>query len=234
MAEIQNNQNINLTCFGGSFVYEGNVKVSLMKDGKKYFTKEYKNEGRWPLFYFLNLCLAGDYTVADEYRPRFINLFDFGLSGQSGEPGEPVPNIHDDATSDLEKLQHYFNSDNCVSLIAYPFMSKPDVRKQEKEDIGSSTITFKFTVPFTQISLKSHRAIEGFALYCRQTVWGDIIPNSNSSLYNPLVYVFLTDTTGKKVANLLDNLQGVYLGDEYNLYIEWTLTVTNQNTAVAS
>lgn len=220
-----NSNELSLDYASDSFVYSAKVKVSLMKENRKYFTKEYTNHGRWPLFYFLNLCLAGDYAIADSLRPRFINLFDFGLTSQNRLP----PEITDGAQRSENKIGTYFNSSNVVSLIAYPTMSKPDVDPRADE-IGRSTITFKFTVPFTQINLKATKAIEGFALYPAQTNLSSTEKDAYNNIENPAVYFFLTDSDGK-VTNLLKNLRSINLGDEYNLYIEWILSITNQNTS---
>ncbi len=154
-------------------------------------------------------------------RPRFINVFDFGLSDDDRQP----PLIADNASQDENKIDTWFNVDNCVSLIAYPMMSKPDVTHTENE-IGSSKITFKFTIPFTQIELKQTNAIEGFALYSKQTKKDSTDPASLDNISNPLAYFFLTDDDGN-VTNLLSDLGSLELGEEYNLYVEWVLSIVN-------
>ena len=60
--------------------YSGKVKISLIKDNKALITKEYKNTGNWPMFYFLNLCLSGEYNKAEAYRPKYLKLFNAGES----------------------------------------------------------------------------------------------------------------------------------------------------------
>lgn len=224
----ENNEEISLSCPSESFYYTGKVKISLMRDNVKYFTKVFYNHGRWPLFYFFNLCLAGDYGQAEEFRPRFINLFDFGLSNQEIKP----PVIEDGSQTQSGKMTTWFNAQNNVSLISYPMMSKPDVivaGGTAAEEIGSSKITYKFTIPFTQIQTKTNQAIEGFALYSKQTKNSVTDPKNLDNLANPAAFFFLTDENGY-VTNLLQDLSNINLGDEYNLYIEWILTVRNPKT----
>ena len=227
-----NNENIktSITCPSDSFVYTGKIKVSLMRGNKKCFTKEYTNHGRWPLFYFVNLCLRGDYDTADAMRPRFINIFDF--ASDENYPlvtGVNVPPIIVDGGPAAQQIGTYFKSANKVTLLAYPCMSLPDVSYTAGE-VGTSSVVFKFTVPFTQIALKPSQSIQGFALYPVQTT-AATDPTLFDNVSNPLVYFFLTDSDGK-IANLLDGLGGtISLGDEYNIYIEWSLSITNQNTA---
>lgn len=210
-----------------SFGYSGKINVSLQKGKRTYFTKTYKNHGRWPLFYFLNMCLAGDYSKAETFRPKFINVFDFDLTG------ETVPEIIDGAQLEENKITTYFNSANCISVLSYPYMSQPDVNYKDDQN-GSSTLTYKFTIPFTQIGLKTEGggtgAIEGFALYASQTAEGSTDSKALNNISNPCAYFFLTDgnKTNSKVKNLLEDLDSAHLGDEYNLYIEWTLSIVNQ------
>ena len=206
------------TYLSDSFKYEGRVKVSLLKGNKKYFTQEFKNKGRWPLFNFFTLCLAGDYNSANLLRPRFINLFDF----TNLPVGSDVPNISDEGLP----LADYFNANNCVSLIAYPMMASPDIETHKNVNIGSSEITFKFTIPFTQVSLKPNGNIKGFALYAQQTT--DTTELTHLDNYqNPVAFFFLTDENGK-IKNLLNNQ--ITPGEEYNISIEWKLSISNQTT----
>ena len=221
---VEEPQEVTINSPSTSFGYSGKINVSLRKGNRTYLKKEYKNHGRWPLFYFLNMCLAGNYTSADAYRPRFIHVFDFNLTGQ------PVPTIKDDSSSSAEQIATYFKSQNCVSLIAYPFMSAPDIT-YESNEIGKSIVTYKFTIPFTQIALKESGHIEGFALYADQPRGGDDTQaDLLTSIKNPCVYFFLNDGQAQpKVIDLLADVGQAALGDEYNLYIEWTLSVSNQS-----
>jgi len=201
-----------------AFSYSGKINVSLQKNGKTYFTKTYKNSGRWPLFYFLNICLRGDYEQADIYRPRFIDLF-----GLETLTGQNVPTIIDPETNGAElhsvnKYSTYFNNSTRVSLMSYPYMSDPDISVVNTSDIqiGSSKITYKFTIPFTQLNLNNaNPTINAFTLTWKQGNFAD----ANA-------FFFITDDQNK-VVNLLAGLNGAALGDEYNFYIEWTLKITN-------
>lgn len=55
--------------------YEGFVTLELEKDGKVYNTINAHNAGKWPLFYAVACSLAGNYEIAEPYRPKFIRLF---------------------------------------------------------------------------------------------------------------------------------------------------------------
>ena len=57
----------------GSISYTGNVKVSVVRDGKVIKKRRGRNSGKLPLFSFLTNCLIGAYN--DKLRPRFIKLF---------------------------------------------------------------------------------------------------------------------------------------------------------------
>jgi hypothetical protein len=65
-----------------SIHYSGEIKVEVRKGNKTISSKNYKNEGNWPLFYFLSLCLSGDYEVANSYIPKYIKLFTLGAKGE--------------------------------------------------------------------------------------------------------------------------------------------------------
>lgn len=204
-----------------AFSYSGKINVSLQKNGKNYFTKTYKNSGRWPLFYFLNICLRGDYEQADIYRPRFIDLF-----GLETLTGQNVPTIIDPEENSVElhssnKYSTYFNDNTRVSLMSYPYMSDPDVSvvnpaSNPNIQIGSSKVTYKFTIPFTQLNLNiSNPTINAFTLTWKQ-----------GNIQDANAFFFVLDENNK-IANLLEGLNGTQLGDEYNFYIEWTLKITN-------
>lgn len=233
---VEKPQEVTISSPSNSFGYSGKINVSLKKGNRTYFKQEYKNHGRWPLFYFLNLCLAGNYNSADQYRPRFINVFDFNVNGEN-LLDKPVPTIRDNASSDGEKIGTYFNEENCVTLISYPVMSRPEV-EHDPNQIGTSSITFKFTIPFTQIALKDSHHIEGFALYADQPAGnaGTLIDDTLlTNIKNPCVYFFLNDGGSEpKVKDLLANVGQANLGDEYNLYVEWTLSISNQSIVQVS
>ena len=100
-----------------SFSYTGKINVSLKKGNKTCFTKQFKNKGRWPLFYFFNMCLRGDYKTADFYRPKFINAF-----GDDTLIGYPEPTITDDISLN-EGMKKYFNKEATTMVSSYPYIA---------------------------------------------------------------------------------------------------------------
>lgn len=213
--KLEKNKNIEEICLdsiSNSFSYTGTVKVSIGIKDKKFVTYEFKNNGRWPLFYFLNLCLMGQYNAADNQRPRLIQAFDFNSDGLN------CPTILDDAAiGSGHCIGDWFNSTTLVSLTPWPYEILPDISLEENE-IGSSSLTYKFTVPFTQLNIVN--GIEGFALYSRK----------DQAVNNPTAFFFLTDENGK-IKDLLkrDNISSTYeIGTEYNLYVEWNLRISNK------
>ena len=156
--------------------YSGKVKVGLMKNGKLFSVKKYMNEGRWPLFYFLCGCLAGDYTTINNYRPRYIQLF-------YKEPdSEDLPN-----PTTQSDFANYFNEERLVSLLPYPYTDTPKIEKIEDtsaDPIGNSKITYKFMIPFTQLNIPTGGNINYLALYCQEKV---------NQLAQPSVYVFVQE-----------------------------------------
>ncbi len=208
-----------------SLSYTGKINVSLKKGKKVYFKKQFKNKGRWPLFFFITQCLRGDYTSADTFRPKYINVF-----GNPEWKGQPEPQITDDDSS-LVMLDDYFKRDNNLSVISYPIMALPDVDLITEDNIGLSKITYKFNVPFSQ--LKERTNINAFALYAKQVKITSLDKTDLSCVNNPCAFFFIVDDQGR-ILDLMDGLaeQNIeqHIGDEYNLYIEWTLAISNAST----
>lgn len=209
-----------------SVSYTGVINVSLQKGKKTYFNKTFRNKGRWPLFYFLNMCLRGDYGNAEMYRPKYINAF-----GNEDWEGEPEPDISDENTS--IRMSQYFSERSRITVSSYPYMSLPDVEKEivrrqsdtnEPLNIGSSTITYKFNIPFTQITDIHH--VNAFALYAAPVKSQAAGTTAIDDIENPCAFFFILDED-RNVINLMDGLEEADLGDEYNLYIEWTLSISN-------
>lgn len=188
--------------------YSGKVKVGLMKNGKLFSVKKYTNEGRWPLFYFLCGCLAGDYTTINNYRPRYLQLF---YKTPGSERDLPNPTTQSDFAS-------YFDEGNLVSLLPYPYTDTPKIEKIEDistDAIGSSKITYKFMIPFTQLNISASGNINYLALYCQEKV---------NQLAQPSVYVFVQDSDGKWANLITETVSDM---QNWNIYIEWTLEISN-------
>ena len=204
-----------------SFSYTGTINVSLKKGNKTYFTKRYKNKGRWPLFTFLNRCLRGDYNNAEAFRPKYINAF-----GNDSWINQDPPDITDENTTEGHNIGDYFKEDYRVTVSSYPYLSLPDVWDNPYNptlNIGESSVTYKFDIPFSQIL--SDKPVCAFALYAAPvTASGD--QSHLTDINNPCAYFFILDEHGK-VTDMLKDVRESYT-DEYNLYIEWTLSISNR------
>lgn len=212
---------VTVTNSDSSFEYAGKINVTLKKGNKTYFTKQFKNKGRWPLFYFLNMCLKGDYSKASLYRPKYIDAF-----GNTSWENQVPPNITDDDLTDVT-IDKYFKTENRVTVTSYPYLSVPDAKAELKSgstylNIGTSNITYKFNIPFTQII--SDKPINAFALYALPAQGNG--REALSDVSNPCAFFFIINDQGK-VVNLIEELDGSFVSDDYNLYIEWTLSVSN-------
>lgn len=197
-----------------SISYEGNIKVSILKGKKVCSTNIYKNSGRWPLFLFLNMCLKGDYKNAEILRPNFIDVF------YCGEVGDGyIPNIID---AQEPKLITYLNSETRKTLTTIPSNLSKKITTKE-DNIGSSSIKYEFIIPFTQL-VDGITTIDSLALYSS---------NSSGEYQNPCAFFFIKGEKEKdrwKFGNLLKNISTENIKrDEYSLYIEWTLSLTNNH-----
>ena len=216
---IESEKEIKIETPVNSFAYTGKINVSLKRGNKTCFSKQFKNKGRWPLFHFLNVCLSGNYSSADAFRPRYINAF-----GNQEWEGKVEPVIDDSGTPGTTMID-YFNLNTKKTVSSIPYLSIPDVETiRENVQIGSSFIKYKFNIPFSQIVDKEH--INAFALYAA--------PINNSGDLNkieqPCVFFFLKDENNN-VINLLNiNPEDPIIPDseEYSIYIEWKLSVGNK------
>ena len=201
-----------------SFTYTGKVKVSIKKGDKVYSTKTYKNAGRWPLFKFFDYALRGEYTQADFYRPKVVNLFYLDNAGviptindsdNNPDVGSRVPPYHtlfDFYEHDLMKK---------VSIIGYPYLTTPAVTEKDNTEtagIGFHSVTYKFNIPFTQIGDVSN----GINTIC---LYGKI---NQTDLANPSCFFFVEDPDHPGYfGNLLEDLieEGMKLSD-FSLLLE--------------
>lgn len=183
------------------------VKVVDKKGVQKGKTKTFKNNGRWPLFSFLTTCLDGNYDTAENMRPRFINLF------HADDAGATVPNISDDRLS--PEIKEFAKEDKKRTLITYSYVENNiSVPAEGEGQLGSSSITYKFTIPFAHINTSDD--INMICLYSKE----------NYNVYeNPSAFFFVKDIEDKtKLGSLLSNET---TNKNYNLLIEWTLTFKN-------
>lgn len=199
-----------------SIGYTGTITVSLRKDKKIISTKTFKNHGRWPLFYFIAQCLKGDYANADTFRPKYINLFCLGKKGQD-IPIELLPSNPDVSDFSILDLEHK------LSLNAYPYSSAPEVSKVESKGYGSAKITYKFTIPFTQIDLSDpdKKDINGIALYSPEFVSSNLIQAS-------AFFMVTQGAKNDKLGSLLTTEESELSNkNDYNIYLVWEMEFKN-------
>lgn len=160
------------------------------------------------------MCLRGDYKTADVYRPKYINAF-----GKDSWIGENEPLITDEPGVG-ESISSYFNSNYITTVTSYPYLALPDIdvsgKNPNPKNIGSSQITYKFDIPFSQID--STKPINALALYAKP------VRNDTGELgqvANPCAYFFVLDKD-KKIADMIEEVrqQGSSISDDYNLYVE--------------
>ena len=203
-----------------SFTYTGKVTVTIKKGDKPYFTKTYKNSGRWPLFKFFDYCLRGEFTVAEGLRPKFVDLF--YLVNEGGV----VPYITDEPLTPppYHTLnQFYTNGDMTrVSLTSYPYLTTPAMKEQDNTNtagIGYNSITYKFNIPFTQLAATDN----GINLIC-------LYGKNNQGIYdNPSCFFFIDDGNGNLGNLVADLIQPDMKLSDFSLYLEWELCVGNNN-----
>lgn len=185
--------------------YSGEVKVELRRGSVIIKSSKYKNAGNWPLFYFLGLNLIGSYTQANNYIPKFIKLYNIGNKGDS-----------------TISVQDKFKQENLVTLTTPIYTVLPYIEKHEgtigvADDQPEVKVIFKFVIPFTQLA--SNRTINMFALYDQ---------TNKETLTNPSAYFVLT-----KQENNVTVLDGIDADDstanDYNLFIQWVMTIKNQD-----
>lgn len=194
--------------------YSGTIYVKVLKGKKVYSSAVYKNQGRWPLFRFFSLCLAGQYNQASSLQPKFIDLF--YLDGV-------VPEISDNSGVNLSS---YLTAENRITVTSYPWTSLPYVSDSPDESSealpeGSSSIRYKFLIPFTQLNItQENPKINALALY------SDTYLNQ---FEKPSAFFFVRDKDDETVfGDLLDGVSFLNnASDEYNLSVEWELTISN-------
>lgn len=154
--------------------------------------------------------MAGNFTAVEATRPQFIQIF------TAGDAGTQIPPV-----KEWTDFNNVFNSTNLRTLVPYPYMSAPAVFKIEdsvKDSYGSSSITYKFMIPFTQLGNRTSsdnlKNLNVIALYSRQ--YKDIVDQ-------PSCFVFVTNGEENKLGSLIEGvLTGIATDKypQYSLYIE--------------
>ena len=194
--------------------YSGHITITYKKGNRVLKVEKYKNAGRWPLFYFLNNALKGDYSLADKWRPKFILLFN------AADEGAQIPEINDTGV-ESNKIGSYANDNKKRSFTPILYSEDPVINKVENQGIGSGSLTYKFVIPFTHIDT-SKGAINLIGIYSSEQI-------STKKYDEPSMYFFVSkiNDAGDTV---LGNINSVTSGNkdaEYNVFIEWTLNITN-------
>lgn len=189
--------------------YEGKVTIEVINNRNKVVShREIKNTGRWPLFYFLTQCLAGNYEDFNSNRPVYLRLFTIGTVGAT------VP------TNIQIEADNYLNDSKLCSANAF-YPNDASVTKIEKdvEKGESSTVTFSYMCPYTQ--LDTSKPINLIALYSAA---------NKNDLSNPSAYIVVQ---GKNDAGTSNNTLGTLIPtntqnkNNYTLSIKWQLTIKN-------
>lgn len=204
--------------------YQGSIKVSILKNRKVVSEKTFKNKGRWPLFQHLVHCLAGNYVDAEGYRPLYIGIYSIPYTDGN------IPEIKDDG----EEISTYANNTNKKINSVISYMEKPTISVTKNKGIGSASITYRFIVPFTNLSLKADESwkkkgylVSPLNLICLHGAFNT--PAKSEGASNPCTYFFVADPKNtSKLGSLLPKEITGSLG-EYSLDIKWTLTLSNIN-----
>ena len=122
----------------------------------------------------------------------------------------------DPNTIDIEEILADPENITSLSTIIYnqtPYTSK--TKEQEELPNGKAETTFKFMVPFTQILNDESKPTNLFVMYDQE---------HRDDIATPSAYFLLLDEYGK-----LDTINtSSLLSNDYNLFIQWTITTQNQ------
>lgn len=205
---------MNETDITNAIHYNGKVKVDLYRNNKLYKSTNYKNLGRWPLFYFIANCLAGDYNSVAPYKPNFVKLFTLGNKGDS------IPTNKEIETSK-------FIEDNlCSSGISFGVTKSAltetiksfnidETSLEENKSDESAIVTYQFVIPYTQID--TTRDINLIALYSSAKL---------SELNEPSAYIVIKNEDDTALDSILPTGTQTKNND-YTLIITWSLSIHN-------
>jgi len=227
--------------------YEGKIKVSLVKNKKVYSEKIFYNNGRWPIFKNLTYSLAGNYTEADQWRPLVLDIYSVP-EGFLDDKKCPVIDSTSTNTDDPEndnwkvewigkgEIRRYANKPNLVTSYHIQYYTTPETEHDYAVNgIGSSSITYKFNVPFESLKLQKDddtdwgeykvKPLNLVCLYAKANFPGLDRYTQSQTYGNPSAFFFIKDSTGT-LTSLLPKEITSNIG-EYDLIIEWTLGFTS-------
>lgn len=211
MGKTKNNTNTKSN-FISPIGYSGKVTVTV-KSGKNTISKHtYKNGGGLNLWYFICAALAGQYTSAERYRPARIVLYYC-----------KAPTVPTDI-SDLNTSEKFTKLTGEISINrATEVLPVKD---------GSKTVnyaaTLHFLIPpvyFNALSNDDNISINTVVLY------GKNIPtNIQESPQSYSAYYFFStlDQNGNNVWDTKNILKLKDIKDNYNVIIDWEMSVDNK------
>lgn len=188
-----------------STVYTGNVSVTVTRNGKVCSTYKTSNNGKWPLFVFLAFCSSGQYSEADDYRPKYIDMFSLG------EEGTELVDPFNVSTSWQQRLV------TPIMLDTTPGINWESVTDRESDKVEGSTSTLKFTIPYSQITNKSD--INFLCLRCESK-------KSEQKTVSAYIIVKEKDDNDNDVLGSL--LPEEFKKDDYIINVEWKLNFNNE------
>lgn len=214
--------------------YHGNVTIKITKGNKVCSVRKIKNNGRWPLFHYVDLCLAGRYTEAEAYRPMYLMLYAGGAIGSN------IPAL--DATT----FNTMFSTGRRCAQMAYQTapLDLAVVGNMEAGDSGingRATATLKFEIPgYTLIdpttldpNIGNNLRINALALFGKNMTTSD--PNNISA------YILIEDPAHKgQWGNLLQTTETQVadapkmVSDSYTLWISWEMELLNPTSQTAA
>ena len=110
--------------------YTGIVTVSRYIKQKKIKLAQVKNTGGLPLFNFFSECLAGDYRLAEVYRPAKILLLNYKEELVDGATKLTFSPASDDFVHLMAKPEKVFNPS--ASTVRYSFIISGDMLQSAK------------------------------------------------------------------------------------------------------
>lgn len=226
--------------------YEGKIKVSLVKNKKVYSEKIFYNNGRWPIFKNLTYSLAGNYTDADQWRPLILDIYSVPesfvtdqkcpvINSTSRDTKDPANGNWKDESIGTGEIRRYANKPNIVTSYHIQYYTAPVTSDDALNGIGSSSVTYKFKVPFESLSIEKDpdtgwsdyniKPLNLVCLYSKSNFPGLDGYTQSQTYGNPSAFFFIKDSSGN-LSSLLPKEITSNIG-EYDLIIEWTLGFTS-------
>lgn len=183
--------------------YAGNVTVSILAGNKVISKNTYKNNGSKRLFYFLALCINGEFVTAENYRPFYIMPFQLKES-EIRTPAELRAVI-----SAGQNITTIFDQAGASKIsISQDGFTEP----LTSENAGHAKLFFR--IPY---SFLKKQEMHAFCLYDK---------NSSADLDSYSAYYFLTKLNPENQEEW--NVLEINQEKNYNLVIEWDMQVNNQ------